>query len=66
MELEAVWQDVDDAVATLMATPFGPSMNALAPGTQEQVRTLLAERLGPSLDGTVTIKTTSHIGRGIK
>ncbi len=66
VELDAVWCDADDAVATLMGTPYGPSVKALPIEEQERVRVLLADRLGQSQDGAVTIGTTSHIGRGIK
>jgi hypothetical protein len=49
-----------------MGTPYGPGIRALPAETQEQVRTLFARRLRPSPDGTVTIQTASHIGRGVK
>ena len=64
--LDAVWRNAEDAVATLMGTPYGPGIRALPAETQEQVCTLFANRLRPSPDGTVTIQTASHIGRGVK
>ena len=66
VELDAVWRNADDAVATLMGTPYGPGIGALPAGTQERVRALFAGRLGQSPDGTITIRTASHIGRGVK
>ena len=64
--LDAVWPDADQAVSTLMGTPYGPSVKALPVEGQDQVRARLAERLGQSPDGTVTVRTTSHVGRGTK
>ncbi len=64
--LDAVWRNAEDAVATLMGTPYGPSIRALPAETQERVRALFAGRLEQSPDGAVTIRTTSHIGRGVK
>ncbi len=66
VELDAVWRNAEDAVATLMGTPYGPGIRVLPAETQERVRALFAARLGQSPDGTVTIRTTSHIGRGVK
>lgn len=66
VELDAVWRNAEDAVATLMGTPYGPGIRALPAGTQERVRALFAGRLGQSPDGTITIRTTSHIGRGVR
>ena len=64
--LEAVWRNAEDAAATLMGTPYGPAIRALPAETQERVRTLFARRLRQSPDGTITIQTASHIGRGVK
>jgi hypothetical protein len=64
--LDAVWRNAEDAAATLTGTPYSPGIRALPAETQEQVRTLFARRLRPSPDGTVTIQTASHIGRGVK
>jgi hypothetical protein len=64
--LDAVWRNADDAAATLMGTPYGPGITALPAETQERVRTLFARRLRQSPDGTITIQTASHIGRGVK
>ena len=64
--LDAVWRNADDAAATLMGTPYGPGIRALPAETQEQVRTLFTRRLRPSADGTITIQTASHIGRGVR
>lgn len=64
--LDAVWRNAEDAAATLMGTPYGPGIRALPAETQERVRTLFIGRLRPSADGTVTIKTASHIGRGVR
>lgn len=66
VELDAVWPSADDAVETLMGTPYGPGVRAMAVEGQERVRALFAERLPLSPDGTVTIRTTSNVGRGIK
>jgi SAM-dependent methyltransferase len=64
--LDAVWRNADDVTATLMGTPYGPGIRALPAETQERVRTLFARRLRPSADGTITIQTASHIGRGVR
>ena len=64
--LDAVWRSADDAAATLMGTPYGPGIRALPAESQEQVRTLFVRRLRPSADGTITIQTASHIGRGVR
>ena len=49
-----------------MGTPYAPGVAALPAGTQQRIRDLLAARLGQAPDGTFTIRTTSHIGRGVK
>jgi ubiquinone/menaquinone biosynthesis C-methylase UbiE len=64
--LDAVWRNAEHAAATLMGTPYGPGIRALPAEAQERVRTLFARRLRPSADGTITIQTTSHIGRGVR
>jgi ubiquinone/menaquinone biosynthesis C-methylase UbiE len=64
--LDAEWRNAEDAAATLMGTPYGPGIRALPAETQERVRTLFARRLRQSPDGTITIRTASHIGRGVK
>ena len=61
-----MWHNQDDAVATLMGTPYAPGVAALPAGTQQRIRDLLTARLGQAPDGTFTIRTTSHIGRGVK
>jgi len=66
VELDAVWQTADDAVTTVTGTPFGPLVTGLPLADQQRVRALLAARLGESADGTLTIRTTSNVGRGIK
>ncbi|MGH3293268.1 MAG: class I SAM-dependent methyltransferase [Trebonia sp.] len=66
VELEAVWHSEDDAVATLMGTPYAPGVTALPADVQRRIRELLAARLGQAPDGTFTIRTASHIGRGVK
>jgi SAM-dependent methyltransferase len=66
VELDAIWNDEEDAVATLMGTPYGPSVTALPAEMQQQVRALFAERLGQASNGAVIVRTTSHIGRGVK
>jgi ubiquinone/menaquinone biosynthesis C-methylase UbiE len=63
--LDAVWRNAGDAAAALMGTPYGPGIRALPAETQERVRTLFAGRLRQSPDGTITIRTASHIGRGV-
>lgn len=66
VELDAVWSGTEEAVATLMGTPYGPGVEALPVERRQQVRTLLAGRLGQSPGGKVTVRTTSHIGHGVK
>jgi ubiquinone/menaquinone biosynthesis C-methylase UbiE len=64
--LDAVWRNAEDAAATLMGTPYGPGVRALPAERQERVRTLFTRRLERSADGTITIQTVSHIGRGVR
>jgi ubiquinone/menaquinone biosynthesis C-methylase UbiE len=66
VELDAVWHNEGDAVATLMGTPYAPGVKALPADVQQRIRELLAARLGHAHDGTVTVRTTSHIGRGVR
>lgn len=66
VELEAVWSNEDDAVGTLMGTPYAPGVAVLPDGAQRRIRDLLSARLGQAPDGTFTIRTTSHIGRGVR
>jgi hypothetical protein len=65
VELDAVWRNAEDAVATVTGTPDGPSVGALPVEGQQPVRRLLAPRLTQSPDGTVTIRTTSHVVRRV-
>ncbi|HTZ07439.1 MAG TPA: methyltransferase domain-containing protein [Acidimicrobiales bacterium] len=60
---DAVWADLGAAVATVQGTPYGPLVAALAPEQQEDVRHLLARRLPAAADGTVSVRTTSHVAR---
>jgi ubiquinone/menaquinone biosynthesis C-methylase UbiE len=65
IELDARWQTVEAATATLLGTPFGPLVSALPAYAQEQVRALLASKLSGSADG-VTVRTASNIVCGVK
>jgi ubiquinone/menaquinone biosynthesis C-methylase UbiE len=64
-ELDATWPTAEAATSTLLGTPFGPLVSALPAGTQQQVRSRLASKLGDSADG-VTVRTVSNIARGTK
>ena len=64
--LDAEWRTIDDAVSVLLGTPFGPMVTALPPGDQDEIRTLLADRLDRSEDGTVVVRTTSTVATGRK
>lgn len=64
--LDAVWPNVGDALSTVLATPFRPAVLALPPDRQVQMRDCFARGLGHSPDGTVTVRTTSHVGCGTK
>ncbi len=66
VELDAVWRNAEDAVATVTGTPYGPSVGAFPVEGQQRVRGLLAPRLTQSPGGTVTIRTTSHVVRRVK
>ena len=66
LQLDAVWPTLEDAVATILGTPFGPQVRALPAGSQGQIWAMLAERLERSSDGSVTVSTTSNVGRGVK
>ena len=48
VELDAVWHNAEDAVATVMGTPYAPGVKALPAEMQQRVRALLAGRLGQS------------------
>ena len=63
--LDARWQTVEAATATLLGTPFGPLVSALPTDAQEQIRARLASKLSRSADG-VTVRTASNIACGIK
>jgi len=63
--LDARWQTVEAATATLLGTPFGPLVSALPASAQEEIRARLATKLSGSADG-VTIRTTSNIAYGVK
>jgi len=65
-ELDAVWHDAEAAVATLMGTPYGPSIEELSVEGQQRQRGLFAGRLTHSPRGPVAVRTTSHLGRAIK
>jgi|ERR1700728_610328 SAM-dependent methyltransferase len=66
IELDAVWPDADDAVATVLGTPFGPRVTVLPATDQERIHTLLATKLGTSTEGPVTLRTVSNVARGIR
>lgn len=66
VELDAVWPDARAAVATLMGTPYGPSIDALSAEEQLRLRGLFAARLTHSPLEPVTVRTTSHLGYAIK
>jgi len=64
VELDAVWSTIDEVLATVLGTPFGPIVSSLPPAEQEHIRALLADKLTQSEDGTVVIRTMSNIARG--
>lgn len=66
VELDCIWETIDDAVATVTGTPFAPIVAALPDEGKERVRTRLAERLGGVGDGAVCLQTASNLARGVK
>jgi SAM-dependent methyltransferase len=58
--VDAVWTSVDEAVSALLGTPFGPLVSRLPPDRQHGVRARFAERLQPSGQATVTVRTVSN------
>jgi ubiquinone/menaquinone biosynthesis C-methylase UbiE len=58
--VDAVWTSVDEAVRSLLGTPFGPLVSRLPPDRQHGVRATLAGHLQPSGQGTVTVRTVSN------
>jgi ubiquinone/menaquinone biosynthesis C-methylase UbiE len=66
VELDCVWETIDDALATVSGTSFGPLVSALPGEDQTRVRGELRERLGGAHESEVTVRTASNIGRGVK
>jgi SAM-dependent methyltransferase len=64
VELDAVWSTRDEALSTVLGTPFGPIVSSLSSVDQEHLRARLADKLTQSEDGTVVIRTASNIARG--
>jgi ubiquinone/menaquinone biosynthesis C-methylase UbiE len=64
VELDAVWSTIDEALSTVLGTPFGPMVSSLSSLEQEHIRALLADKLAQSEDGTVVVRTMSNIARG--
>jgi len=58
--VDSVWFSVDEAVSSLLGTPFGPLVSRPPPDRQHGVRASFAERLQPSGQGTVTVRTVSN------
>jgi ubiquinone/menaquinone biosynthesis C-methylase UbiE len=65
VELDATWPTAEAATSTLLGTPFGPMVSALPADAQQELRALLASKLGGSAGG-VTVRTVSNIARGTK
>jgi SAM-dependent methyltransferase len=65
VELDARWDRAEAVASTLLGTPFGPLITALAGDAQDQVRARLITKLGGPADG-ITVRTASNIARGIK
>jgi ubiquinone/menaquinone biosynthesis C-methylase UbiE len=64
--IDAIWRTPEEAVCTLLGTPFGPLVTSLSSERQEQIREALADRLGQSEDGTVVIRTMGNTALGRK
>jgi hypothetical protein len=65
-EIDAVWETPEEAISTLLGTPFGPLVTKLSLERQEQIRKALADRLVKSERGTVIIRTVSNTALGRK
>ncbi|HEY2564734.1 MAG TPA: class I SAM-dependent methyltransferase [Acidimicrobiales bacterium] len=65
-EIDAVWETPEEAICTLLGTPFGPLVTKLSLERQEQIRKALADRLVKSERGTVIIRTVSNTALGRK
>jgi ubiquinone/menaquinone biosynthesis C-methylase UbiE len=64
--IDAIWRTPEEAVCTLLGTPFGPLVTSLSSERQEQIREALADRLEQSEDGTVVIRTMGNTALGRK
>jgi ubiquinone/menaquinone biosynthesis C-methylase UbiE len=60
----ATWDSMELAVSTLLATPFGPTVTALDPDRQAQIRDDVSRRLGQVEDGPVVIRTAANVAIG--
>ena len=65
-EMDAVWEEGDDAIETMTGTPFAPLLAGLDELGLQQLRALYRKRLAPSPEGTVTVVSVSNIARGVK
>ncbi|MEP6480178.1 MAG: methyltransferase domain-containing protein [Rhodoglobus sp.] len=60
------WDSLDDEVAGIFGTPFGPVVEALAPDRRDALLADLRERLAGSDGGTVEHDTVSVLASGIR
>ncbi len=66
-QLTAIWESMDDALATVSGSLFGPSFSALPTAEQERVRLAFAQGLVSGLhDGRVYVSTYANVAKGIK
>ena len=62
----ATWDSMAAAVATVWATPYGPSLAGLSPAQQDVVlRSLATELGGTAPDERVSCRTFAHLARAI-
>lgn len=65
-EAPAVWPSLDEAVSTMLGTPYGPLLAGRPEDEQTAIRGRFAQRLAPGRrsDGTVSVLTFCTIARG--
>jgi len=67
LQLTAVWASMEDALATIYGSLFGPPFAALPPTDQEQVQRAFGNGLAPDWHGgSVSVDTYAHIARARK
>ena len=64
--VDAIWPSLDEAVSTLLGTPFNPLVAARPADEQQRVRAVLAKKFHQSGEGTIVVATTANTAVGYK